>query len=257
MSAALVNLLIGLSFGFLMAVLLNRFISAFLRGEPSMFNHPTCNSCGTQYSWGDQFPVFGYLNHSRKCNTCSHKKSFMPPLYELAMILFSVWAFTQLEYPQALQISLLFFALIGITMVDLAKWIIPNIFVLVIFLVGILGISFGHISILNSLQGMGVALIVSSFILLPQFINKSEYALGDVKLSLAVALWLGWILSVYVFFLASILATLTWLFMGIFKGYSNKRSLQFGPFVALSTLIFGIGRLVDPQLITHLLTFRF
>ncbi len=173
--------------------------------------------------------------------------------------MFTVWAFSAMKPVLAIQISVLCFALIGVTYMDLKKWIIPNAFIVYIIAIGVFGIMRGTVSIGHSLIGLGVAAVVSLFIVLPQRygIEDKTLALGDVKLCLAVALWLGWILSAYVFFLASLLAFLTWVFVGFFKGFSTQRRVPFGPFVALSTMIFGIGRVLDPQFVTYLLTFRF
>ena len=104
-----------------------------------------------------------------------------------------------------------------------------------------------------------MAAIVSLFLVIPQRLGSGDktLALGDVKLCLVVGLWLGWVLAIYVFFVASLLASLFWIITGVFKGFSIQRRLQFGPFVALSTMLFGIGQAVDPHFVTHLLTFRF
>jgi len=155
--------------------------------------------------------------------------------------------------------SLLFMGLIGVTIVDIKKWIIPNYFVLIIVFVALIAIVLKNGNLLNALSGLGVATVVSLLLVIPQRFGSGDksLALGDVKLCLAVGLWLGWVLAIYAFFVASLLASLIWIISGLFQGYSIQRRLQFGPFVALSTLLFGIGRAVDPQFVTHLLTFRF
>ncbi len=142
---------------------------------------------------------------------------------------------------------------------DLKKWIIPNIFVVCVLAVAALSLLRGTISAGDSVRGLLIAAGVSLFIILPQRFGAGDktIALGDVKLCLAVALWLGWILSVYVFFMASLLALGVWLISGLKEGFSSQRRVPFGPFVALSTLVFGIGRMVDPQFVTHLLTLRY
>ncbi len=259
MSTFSIILLLGISVGYILAVFLRHLINPLSADNSLKLKEIVCASCGAKQGLGAKFPIYSYLRYQGRCTACGHKDTVMSPLLELLTILFAIWAFTQLDFFSATQMSVLFFALLGIAVLDITKWIIPNIFVLVIVMTALIAIVGGDLSLIHSLGGLGVALIVSGLMLLPQLISKPEsgYAFGDVKMSLAVALWLGWILSVYVFFLASILAFITWIIMGFFQGFSARRPLQFGPFVALSTMVFGIGRAMDPQFITHLLTFKF
>lgn len=251
--------LIGVTSGIFLAWILSHLIEITTRETSILSRTPVCDSCTTIQPLWSQIPLLGYLISAGKCKQCGLQRSVFIPFFELLVIGFTTWVFVTMSISGALQLSLLFVAMLGISFMDMRKWIIPNIFVLLILFTAGLGILAGTVNPSHSLLGLGVALIVSIFIVLPQWFGSSDktLSLGDVKLCLAVALWLGWILSVYVFFFASLLASLTWIFSGFFKGFSGQRRLQFGPFVALSTVIFGIGRVVDPSFVTHLLSFRF
>ncbi len=252
-------LILGLMIGIVLAALYTHLVFVIRGDAPLLSQSAKCSACDEGQSLISRIPVLGVFLSDQPCKKCSHQRSYFVALYEISIILFTTWAFLALETMAAIQISMLFVALLGVAVLDMEKWIIPNRFVVLILVVAALGLISGYVHPLHSLIGLGVALVVSLFIILPQKYGGTDntIALGDVKLCLAAALWLGWVLSVYVFFLASLLAVLAWGISGFFKGFSTQRRLQFGPFVALSTLIFGIGRVVDPQFVTHLLTFRF
>mgnify|MGYP000040497776 FL=1 len=252
-------IIFGVLVGIVLASSLTHLFAAISQ-EISVFSKKiVCESCGALQPYSRRIPIIASLLPARKCSACGHESPRLYAFLEFALIVFSIWAFSVMRPVLALQISVLFFALIGVTYMDLKKWIIPNEFVVYIIAIGIFGITADTMNLNNSLLGLALAAVVSLFIVLPQRFGSGDQtlALGDVKLCLAVALWLGWILSAYVFFIASLLAFITWLFTGIIKGFSAQRRVPFGPFVALSTMIFGIGRVVDPQFVTHLLTFRF
>ena len=233
---------------------------ALITQEISFFSKKlVCESCGASQPYLRRIPIIAAFYSPGKCSVCGHEPPRLYALLEFFIFGFTLWAFSAMKPVLALQISVLFFALIGVTYMDLKKWIIPNEFVVYIIAIGVFAITADTVNPINSLLGLAVASIVSLFIILPQRFGSGDQtlALGDVKLCLAVGLWLGWILSVYVFFLASLLAFIAWVFSIIFDGFSVKRRVPFGPFVALSTMIFGIGRVLDPQFVTHLLTFRF
>ncbi|NQV30408.1 MAG: prepilin peptidase [Candidatus Marinimicrobia bacterium] len=252
-------LLLGLLVGFALATLLDYLIEITSRELPLFSKSPPCPACNEYMGVSSQIPVIGYALMLGRCPHCGRNRSRTLPLMEILLISFSVWSFATLGISAAFQMSLLFMGLIGVTIVDIKKWIIPNYFVLIIVFVALIAIVLKNGNLLNALSGLGVATVVSLLLVIPQRFGSGDksLALGDVKLCLAVGLWLGWVLAIYAFFVASLLASLIWIISGLFQGYSIQRRLQFGPFVALSTLLFGIGRAVDPQFVTHLLTFRF
>lgn len=259
MSDSTIKLLLGFPIGLFFAAVMTHLVHIRSLRVPISSQVPICPSCGKYQGVLSKIPLLGYAIASGRCPHCDHKLSLKEPISELFTILFTVWAFYSVEPIKAIQISMLFFALMGITIVDYSKWRIPNLFVMIILFVAAVGIASGLVSLDQSVKGIGVALVTSFFLVFPQkLINpEMDYAWGDVKLCFAVALWLGWILSIYVFFIASLGAAIVWLLSGIKTGYSVKRPLQFGPFVALATIVFGVGRIIHPQFVTDLITFRF
>ncbi|MCF7825530.1 MAG: A24 family peptidase [Candidatus Marinimicrobia bacterium] len=249
----------GVLVGIILASSLTHLFAISSLGISVFSKSPVCESCADPQPYSRRIPILATLFFSKKCPVCGHEPPRLYAFLEMVIFAFSIWAFSAAKPVLALQISVLGFALLGVTYMDLKKWIIPNVFILYILAVALLAMVVGTVSIAHALSGLLVASVVSLFIILPQKFGSGDktLALGDVKLCLAVALWLGWILSAYVFFLASVLAILTWMLSGFFKGFSARRRVPFGPFVALSTMIFGIGRVLDPQFVTHLLTYRF
>jgi len=252
-------IVMGVLVGIVLASTLTHLFAISSLGLSVFSKSPVCESCADPQPYSRRIPILAPLFFRSKCPVCGHEPPRFYAFLELVVFAFSIWAFNATKPMLALQISVLGFALLGVTYMDLKKWIIPNVFIVYILAVALLAMVVGTVSIAHALSGLLVASVVSLFIILPQRFGSGDktLALGDVKLALAVALWLGWILAAYVFFLASVLAVFTWILGGFFKGFSPRRRVPFGPFVALSTMIFGIGRVIDPQFVTHLLTYRF
>lgn len=252
-------IILGVLVGVVLAYSLSHLFAVISQGTSIFSKERVCESCGAPQPYGRRIPILAAFFFSGKCSVCGHAAPRLYSFLEFVILAFTIWAFSVMKPILALQISVLFFALIGVTYMDLKRWIIPNEFVVYIIAIGVLGISAETVNLDQALLGLALAAVVSLLIILPQRFGSGDktLALGDVKLCLAVALWLGWILSAYVFLLASLLAIVAWIIGGFLKGFSVQRRIAFGPFVALSTMIFGIGRVLDPQFVTHLLTFRF
>jgi len=252
-------LMFSIVVGIVLAYSLSHHFAIISQGLSVFSKKFVCESCGAPQPFVRRIPIIAAFHYSGNCAVCGHEPPRIYVLFEFAVFVFTLWAFNIMKPMLAFQISVLFWALVGVSYMDIKKWIIPNEFVVYIIAIGVFAITRGTVSLEHALLGLLVAGVVSLFIILPQRFGREDkiLALGDVKLCLAVALWLGWILSVYVFFLASLLAFLAWIVIGFFKGFATQRRVPFGPFVALSTMIFGIGRVLDPQFVTHLLTFRF
>lgn len=252
-------IILGIVVGMVLAYSVQHFF-AIISQKSSLLSKPMiCESCGERQPLFHRIPIISAFFSRGKCQVCGHEPPRIYAVIEFFVFIFSVGAFSLVHPALALQISLLFFALIGISYMDIKKWMIPNGFIIMILIAGVLGLLWGTVLLEHALFGLVVAGVVSLFIVLPQRYGPGDktLALGDVKLVFSISLWLGWVLSVYAFFLASLLALFTWVIWGIAKGFSADRRVPFGPLVALSTMIFGIGRVLDPHFITHLLTFRF
>jgi len=251
--------IIGLLAGYLLAYLFSYLTAHNLQDSTAFLAGSVCASCGSHQNPWFHMPFMGILDRTHRCEACSARPAGYLSLIHLVIMGLAIWAFRTLELFPALEISLVGFALVGVTTMDLKKWMIPNIFVLTILLASALGLIAGNLNLLHNLAGLIVGAIVSALMILPQRFGSGErlVPMGDVKLVLALSIWLGWVLSVYAFFLASLLASLVWLVLGLFRGFSIHRRVPFGPFVALASMIFGMARMLDPHFVTHLLSFRF
>jgi leader peptidase (prepilin peptidase)/N-methyltransferase len=66
--------------------------------------------------------------------------------------------------------------------------------------------------------------------------GKEAMGLGDVHLMAAVGACLGWIDAVLAFFLAAFVGV-AWAVLGVVAGGKVKRSMPYGPFLAVATLL--------------------
>ncbi|MEA3287893.1 MAG: A24 family peptidase [Candidatus Marinimicrobia bacterium] len=218
-----------------------------------------CSSCHNRFSGIMRIPFFGSLLTIGRCPECHQRLSntyltleFLSPPLVLIMIIF-------LEPIIALELILAYSALVTIALIDMEHWIIPNKLLFVILAAGFLRVSRSWDQLWFQLSGALPMLILLGMIILIQlvYIKKPGLGMGDLKLAMVLGVWLGPLLAMYTMFVATLLTLLLWVFQGIWGGYKLQRAIQFGPFIALSAMVFGIGRALDPQITTHLLTFRF
>ncbi len=249
-------LLVGIPTGLLISRWTMRLIQKLPLGNDLRGPITLCHACHHPGIGLENLPLLGYLQGRGHCSACGASLQADRFWLELFLTALSILVFVRLPLPLALEGILATVLLLSVAVVDHRHWIIPDLLVgaFAVFAVGV-SIS-GGMPLKYAAAGTGIMGLLLLFNLSLYWVLSHRLGLGwgDIKLILVAGFWLGPILSVFMLFLAALLAVIFWLISGRKLGFTRKRPLQFGPFLASSTLLFGLARLFDPELIRHLLT---
>ncbi|MST04399.1 MAG: prepilin peptidase [Candidatus Pacebacteria bacterium] len=249
---------------------------------PKISGRSHCMNCGHQISWIDLIPILSFLFLLGKCRYCKNKISFQYPIVEIVSglifvfvprLISMVYEFRFLSGPMpvvfyglCLIYTLFLITLVFISLVDLRLQIIPdssNILILVLGLVLVFikykysFFNFYQYSFLGhyaSLFGFRDSLLVSSLLGIffgivlfggIYFLSRGRgMGFGDVKLSIALGVFLGWP-DIIIALLGSFIIGSIWsIILMVGKRAGMKTLLPFGPFIVLSTVIvmfFGVN----------------
>lgn len=174
-----------------------------------------CDSCKKELTWYDNIPLFSYLFYLGKSRCCGKKISIRYPLIELASAIGIIFL-SPINY-------LLFVLCLCIFIIDLEYQIIPDELSWLILLFGLINFSF-----VNIFAGFFFSLLLLTLYL----ITKGRgMGLGDVKLAIALGIWLGlergiiWLM--YSFIIGGIVAGI----LLLLKRAKLKTKIAFGPFL--------------------------
>lgn len=234
--------IIGLAVGSFLNVCIFRLPKA-----ESIISPPShCPHCKKLIPWYDNIPLISYLVLKRRCRFCKKRISFRYFLVELLTAVI----FCLLFYKFGLEIKFFIYStlvsgLIISTFVDFEHKIIPDEISVGGLVLG-LALSFIFPSIhnvdvrfpalLESIKGAisGGALIYLLGVLGKILFKKESMGGGDVKLVAMIGSFLGWKLTLFIFFLAPIFGASFGLY---WKFKKNIEYIPYGPFLSLSTVI--------------------
>ena len=248
---------LGLCVGSFLNVVIYRVPLGMSLSKPS--SH--CPRCGYSLSPFDNVPVLSYLFLGGKCRKC---KARISPRYVLVEIcnalLWLLCAFLFFEksivYSIVCMVSLS--TLICIFFIDLEHMLIFNRFTLLIFLSGLFSIFFDpSAKALDHVIGAlaAGALFLAIYYLAIWVLEKEGLGFGDVKLSFAAGLLLGWQKMLFALLIASVTASVLLLILRKKRGDDADKEYPFGPFLAAG---FAIALLCgDPAISYYVSLFSF
>lgn len=217
------------------------------RGEAMFRGRSHCGSCGKTLSPRELVPVFSYLFSRGKCRHCGAKIPAECLWAELAggvgFVCFGVKFGLSLELVQWLILGAL---LLAVALTDGAKQIIPDRLLLAMAANRVVWLFALRQPLWDTVKGMLISCLVPAallaFVLLAEKVMKKEaMGGGDVKLLLALALYLSWPELLLTLLLGCVL--------GILAAVAgrNRGPFPFGPSLAAAAVLaacFG-GPLVD------------
>lgn len=223
-------------YGLVIGSFLNVCIHRIPAGE-SLIKPPShCPFCNYRLRILDLIPVLSFLFLRGRCRNCKKEISWRYPLIELLTggLFLSVFFFQGFSVSSVFY-CLLISALIALSFIDLEHYIIPDGINIFIFLLGIgyyiVTRPFAFSDLL--IGALGTALFFFALIL----IYKDKMGGGDLKLAIALSIWLGWPNIALAVFLASFLGLIAALVLKLTRGLSFSTPIPFGPFLALGTYI--------------------
>jgi leader peptidase (prepilin peptidase) / N-methyltransferase len=228
-------------FGLLIGSFLNVVAIRVPKGESIIHPPSHCSACKHQLTAIDLIPVFSYLYLQGKCRHCRTSFSYKYALFEcLTAILFgiSAWFFgMSLDLIVALFITSI---LLIIFQTDLAEMIIPDRIILFGVIIGALlrlwihPLPLWHYG-LGLLAGGGVLYIIA--VLSQLLLRKEGMGGGDIKLFGFIGLIVGFKLTLFTLFAASLLGTLFGIALMVAGKYRRGRYIPFGPFIAAGAFL--------------------
>lgn len=253
MITALIMGIFGLIIGSFLNVVIMRHASTALTtstGKSVLKARSRCFACGHVLSWHELIPLVSFLIQKGRCRACNAPISWQYPIVELLTgIIFAViwlkaaesrianyesWIFDDILL-LALYYLLLFSLLIVIAVYDFRTKIIPDKFVYPFIL---LGASYALLFARATLFADALAAFsAAAFFALLWLVSRGRWiGFGDAKLTLGIGFFLGWPLILIALLFAFWSAAFIGLGLILFKGYTRKSEIPFGPFLAFGAL---------------------
>ena len=234
--------------GLLIGSFLNVIIYRIPRRLSFILPRSKCVQCNSTLKWYDLIPIFSWLRLGGKCRRCLSRISIRYPLVEsLTSCLFLISINRITDY-QGENISVfshlmslvLISILICISFVDIDHLIIPNSFLIIGLISGLMNVfldarSFS--SFYNYLFSAIIILIIFSCISIfgEIIFSKPIFGFGDAKLFAMTVCWMGFSGFELIALLSVLLAGLFSLF-GLFFGLLKRgQYIPYAPFICLAT----------------------
>lgn len=211
-------------------------------GESIVFPPSHCPACKTAISWYDNIPVFSFILLAGKCRTCRQPISLQYPVVEFCMAILSLALYTKFGLSFEFFLYFLFTAaLLVIVFIDIQHQIIPDVISLPGIVIGFAGSFFTaqvtwQQSCLGILLGGGILYAIAAGYYLVT--GREGMGGGDIKLLGMLGGFLGWQSLLFIIFTSSLTGTVVGLFAMIKQGKGGQTRIPFGPFLALSGLLF-------------------
>jgi len=248
-------------FAFLLGAIIGSFLNVCIYRLPKKASIVTpgshCPLCGKTIRFYDNIPIVSYLILRGKCRHCKAPISLRYPVVEGLFGLLTLALF--LKYgPTVPFILFLAFtaALMIITFIDLDYQIIPDSLSVPGIFVGIAASFFIPLlswpeSVVGIVVGGGFLLLVAAGY--KWITGREGMGGGDVKLLAMLGAWLGWKAIPFILFSSSLIGVVIGGGIGLLQKTGLKSKIPFGPFLALSAIIY---MFFGPELIHWYLNLR-
>lgn len=200
-----------------------------------------CDACGHVLTAVDLIPIFSYLMHGGKCRYCGTKLS---PKYLITEVLMAcafmgiLWHQWSLSWEVILQWGLVC-ALLGLSVVDLDKYEIPDGYILFGIAWWVLGMTIEYFTgmevvgrikdgLLGGICIAGGLLVLS--LLMDRILKKESMGGGDIKLVFVTGLYLGAVNGLFSLVLACVIGLM---FVVLLK----KDKIPFGPSISIAAYL--------------------
>jgi leader peptidase (prepilin peptidase)/N-methyltransferase len=213
---------------------------AFEKGKGMTLSLPRsrCSCCGKTIPWYHNIPILSYFILKGKCYSCKESFSSRYAIIEVIntvawLLLFNIFGLTLTFVVTAILFSLLLI----LSMIDFDTKLLPNDFVFLVTVLGILyqSSSVETIGLQNSIYEALILFFISyAFISVYSKIRgKLMMGFGDIKLIGALTLYIGMFNAVYAILIACLIGILYYTMLILMKKVNDDRTFAFGPFLCL------------------------
>ncbi len=229
--AGILLAILGLVFGSFGSVLMTR-----MPKDESIAGRSHCPRCDRTLSPIELIPLLSFTMQRGRCRGCHAKISWQYPLIELVVMALFVGAgiLTSFALLPSLILSLAFWAMLMIGIIDARTQMIPDVLTAVLAL----SAAFYHLSIGDGIPWEGAALGVVFFAVQWIFSRGAWVGSGDILLAAALGLLLGSWQHVVIMLMAAYIVGA--LLVSVLLGLGHMKRTQhiaFGPFLVLGAVI--------------------
>lgn len=208
-----------------------------VEGKDWIKGRSICENCKHELNLLDLIPIFSYIFLKGKCRYCGAKLSIRYMLTELFLGLVFVFLFLRnktIDY-MLFRDLVLVTLLLGLSLVDLDSYIIPDGFIIVGIINWLIGILFVSDKLAYLKEGLIGGFGIGLFILLLSLImdkvlKKESLGGGDIKLLFMVCLYVGLFEGILLLIVSCVIGLL---FVVLLK----KNKIPFGPSISMGTFI--------------------
>ncbi|WP_259744552.1 A24 family peptidase, partial [Pseudomonas protegens] len=213
--------------------------------------HSQCPHCAQAIRPWENIPLLSYLWLRGRCAHCKTTISPRYPLTELACGLISAfiaWHFG-FGWPAGL-LLILSWGLLAMSLIDADHQLLPDVLVLPLLWLGLIGNSFGLlVSLEDALWGavLGYLCLWSVFWLFKLLTGKDGMGHGDFKLLAMLGAWGGWQILPLTLLLSSLVGAILGTVLLRLNRAKTSTPIPFGPFLAIAgwiALLWG-GQITD------------
>ncbi len=221
-------------YGIVIGSFLNVCIYRIPKKESIVVVRSHCMSCGYQLKWYDLIPLFSWLVYGGKCRKCKAKISVQYPLIEGLNGAFYVLIFLKYGLSvETLLYSLMFSALLTLSVIDFRTYEIPlgiNIFILTLGLIRVA-------TDLTNWSDYVIGFLCVSIVLYLIYLVTKGAAIGggDVKLMAVCGLVIGWKNIILAFLLGCIIGSVCHLIR--MKVSKEGHVLAMGPYLSIGVFL--------------------
>lgn len=233
-------------FGSVVGSFLNVCIHRLPRGESVISPPSHCPNCKKPIPWFYNIPLISYIILGGRCKFCEAKISFRYFIVEV--LTGGVFTVLLLRFGAGYDLAIysaFFCILIAISFIDIEHWIIPDELslpgaalglILSVIYPALQGEASRFLSLRNSFFGLVFGFVSLYLIgLIGKIVYKKEaMGGGDMTLLMFIGAFLGWKLTVAVFFIAPLFGSI----VGLPRLLMKKQELiQYGPFLVFGAFI--------------------
>ena len=212
-----------------------------------------CPRCGYRLSWFDNIPVFSYLFLRGKCRKCGVRISpryMLVEIFNAILWLLAAYLFWEKSIVYAIVCMVALSTLVCIFFVDLEHMLIFDRFTILLFACGLAAIFFDPTTkewdhAIGAIAAGGLFLLI--YYVAIWVLEKEGLGFGDVKLSFAAGLLLGWQKMLFALLISSVAASVILLSLRRRRGDDVDKEYPFGPFLAVG---FALSMLVGDPVIS-------
>ncbi|MBQ9424800.1 MAG: prepilin peptidase [Erysipelotrichaceae bacterium] len=208
-----------------------------LLNEDWIYSRSRCDFCKHQLNMIDLIPVLSFLRNKGRCRYCHQKISIRYPLTELLTGVLFVIVYLHHPYPDHILIRdlILVCILLGLSLVDLDCFLIPNGFIeagIINWLVSLFFVFDRYHYFLNGILGgvMLAGFVWLLMIIMDHILQKESMGKGDIKLLFMIGLYSGVYLGLWVLVIACLFGLISVLF-------TKKKVIPFGPCISAAAFI--------------------